>query len=178
MGAPTQHPRRGRVRVGVARGRARSRGARIRAPRPRAGHAQRLVPVPPRDDRARARSPSGRRERSPRGAPNQPELLDPRFIRGPERSRAGEGKYVRARTLRVLAVTAGAVLSQLIAAPAATAHPLGNFTVNRSSAIAVRPDAVEIAYMIDMAEIPTYQEMPAIDTDGDGTASSDELTAW
>jgi len=85
---------------------------------------------------------------------------------------------VRARTLRVLAVAAGAVLSQFVTAPAAIAHPLGNFTVNRATAIAVRPDAVELAYTIDMAEIPTYQEMPAIDTDGDGSASAPELAAW
>jgi ABC-type nickel/cobalt efflux system permease component RcnA len=85
---------------------------------------------------------------------------------------------VRARTLRVLAVAAGAVLSQLFTAPAATAHPLGNFTVNRATAIAVRPGEVVIAYTIDMAEIPTYQEMPAIDADGDGAASPSELTTW
>ena len=29
-----------------------------------------------------------------------------------------------------------------------------------------------------MAEIPTFQEMPSIDTDGDGTASAAELAAW
>jgi len=85
---------------------------------------------------------------------------------------------VRARTLRVLAVAAGAVLSQLITAPAATAHPLGNFTVNRATAIAVRPGSVEIAYTIDMAEIPTYQELSTIDTNGDGAASAPELAAW
>ncbi|HEY3188531.1 MAG TPA: hypothetical protein VGJ70_13715 [Solirubrobacteraceae bacterium] len=85
---------------------------------------------------------------------------------------------MRARTLRVLAVAAGAVLSQLFTAPAATAHPLGNFTVNRATAIAVRPGAIVIAYTIDMAEIPTYQELPAIDTDGDGATSSSELTTW
>ena len=85
---------------------------------------------------------------------------------------------MRARTLRVLAVAAGAVLSQFVTAPAATAHPLGNFTVNRATALAVRPDSVELAYTIDMAEIPTYQEMPAIDTDGDGSASTSELASW
>ena len=85
---------------------------------------------------------------------------------------------MRARTFRVLAVAAGAVLSQFVTAPAATAHPLGNFTVSRATAIAVRPDAVELAYTIDMAEIPTYQEMPTIDTDGDGSASAPELAAW
>jgi len=35
-----------------------------------------------------------------------------------------------------------------------------------------------VDYVIDMAEIPTFQEMPSIDTNGDGTMSAPELTAW
>jgi ABC-type nickel/cobalt efflux system permease component RcnA len=85
---------------------------------------------------------------------------------------------VRARTPRALAVAAGAALSLFLAAPAATAHPLGNFTLNRASSIVVRPDTVVIAYVIDMAEIPTYQELPSVDVDGDGAASPTELAVW
>ena len=62
--------------------------------------------------------------------------------------------------------------------PAASAHPLGNFTVNRFSRVVLLPDRVRVDYVIDMAEIPTFQEMPAIDTDGDGAASPTELAAW
>jgi nickel/cobalt exporter len=64
------------------------------------------------------------------------------------------------------------------AAPSASAHPLGNFTVNRYSGIDVSPGAVEILYVVDMAEIPTYQEMPNIDTNGDGVANDAERQAW
>jgi nickel/cobalt exporter len=85
---------------------------------------------------------------------------------------------VRARTPRVLAVAAGTALSLFLAAPAATAHPLGNFTLNRASSIVVRPDTVVIAYVIDMAEIPTYQELPSVDVDGDGAVSPTELAVW
>jgi len=63
-------------------------------------------------------------------------------------------------------------------APAAFAHPLGNFTVNRGSAIRLTVGAAEVDYTVDMAEIPTYQELPAIDADGDGVASAQELDAW
>jgi nickel/cobalt transporter (NicO) family protein len=71
----------------------------------------------------------------------------------------------------------GTLLFALPATPAA-AHPLGNFTVNRFSGIAVGPDEIRLTYVIDMAEIPTFQELPAIDTNGDGTPSAAELDAW
>jgi ABC-type nickel/cobalt efflux system permease component RcnA len=45
-----------------------------------------------------------------------------------------------------------------LAAPsAALAHPLGNFTINRFSRIEVRGDRLYALYVLDMAEIPTYQ---------------------
>ena len=43
-------------------------------------------------------------------------------------------------------------------APApASAHPLGNFTVNRYTGILVSPDGVEVDHVVDLAEIPTAQ---------------------
>ncbi len=74
------------------------------------------------------------------------------------------------------AVLAAAILLAL-AGPAG-AHPLGNFTVNRAAALTLTPGTVRIDYTIDMAEIPTVQALPSIDTDGDGTASATELQAW
>ncbi len=41
----------------------------------------------------------------------------------------------------------------------AAAHPMGNFSINHYAAIAVAPRQVELRYLIDMAEIPTFQEM-------------------
>ena len=40
----------------------------------------------------------------------------------------------------------------------ALAHPLGNFTVNRFSAVELSGDRVYVKYVLDMAEIPTFQE--------------------
>ncbi len=80
------------------------------------------------------------------------------------------------RRARILAVAA--FIGLLLAAPAAWAHPLGNFTVNRFSRIVLLPDRVRVDYVIDMAEIPTFQEMTAIDTNHDGAASPQELAAW
>jgi nickel/cobalt transporter (NicO) family protein len=39
------------------------------------------------------------------------------------------------------------------------AHPMGNFSVNHFSALTVFPTSVRVSYVIDMAEIPTFQEM-------------------
>jgi nickel/cobalt transporter (NicO) family protein len=66
----------------------------------------------------------------------------------------------------------------LLAAGPASAHPLGNFTVNRYSGLDLSPGRVSILYVLDMAEIPTFQAMPSIDTNGDGTASAAEKQGW
>ena len=39
------------------------------------------------------------------------------------------------------------------------AHPLGNFSVSHYAAIRLGPDALVLRYIIDMAEIPTFQEI-------------------
>jgi ABC-type nickel/cobalt efflux system permease component RcnA len=64
--------------------------------------------------------------------------------------------------------------------PVATAwaHPLGNFTVNLYSGLHVVPGEIRIDYVLDMAEIPTFQEIPSLDADGDGATTSAELAAW
>jgi hypothetical protein len=50
----------------------------------------------------------------------------------------------------------------LTAAPVA-AHPLGNFSVNHYSAIHVGTDGVELRHVLDLAEIPTFQELHGSD---------------
>src|ERR1700683_5158110 len=39
------------------------------------------------------------------------------------------------------------------------AHPMGNFSVNHFSKIKIGQQSIEIRYLIDMAEIPTFQEI-------------------
>ncbi|MET0228393.1 MAG: sulfite exporter TauE/SafE family protein [Actinomycetes bacterium] len=78
----------------------------------------------------------------------------------------------------------GAVLAALAAillvagATGAAAHPLGNFTVNTSSGLRVGPDRLDVDYVVDMAEIPTFQTRQAIDTDHDGTVGPAEAASW
>jgi ABC-type nickel/cobalt efflux system permease component RcnA len=64
---------------------------------------------------------------------------------------------VARRLLVVLAVVAaaGALLS---VADSASAHPLGNFSINHLSRVSVSADHVDVHYVLDQAEIPTVQE--------------------
>jgi nickel/cobalt transporter (NicO) family protein len=83
------------------------------------------------------------------------------------------------RLLAVLALSGGLFAGTALGSPAqAFAHPLGNFTINRYSGIVLTPRSVRILYVVDMAEIPTFQEMPNIDTNGDGTADAAERQSW
>ena len=41
---------------------------------------------------------------------------------------------------------------------AASAHPLGNFSVNHIAQVSVSKDRVDVRYVLDQAEIPTFQE--------------------
>lgn len=76
------------------------------------------------------------------------------------------------RIRRVLAAVflAAAVVS--VGAPAASAHPLGNFTINYSSGIRVQPGEVLVSVVMDAAEIPTAQTFPSAGTELDGSAAT------
>ena len=40
-----------------------------------------------------------------------------------------------------------------------SAHPLGNFSISQYSAIRIIGNEIDLRYIIDMAEIPTFQEI-------------------
>jgi nickel/cobalt transporter (NicO) family protein len=54
-------------------------------------------------------------------------------------------------------VLVAVALAALAAPLAASAHPLGNFTINRFSRIEVAAHRAYVLYVLDLAEIPTYQ---------------------
>jgi nickel/cobalt exporter len=56
--------------------------------------------------------------------------------------------------MRLLAL---AVAALLLLPAAASAHPLGNFSVNHIAELEVRGDRVDVRYIVDAAEIPTLQ---------------------
>jgi ABC-type nickel/cobalt efflux system permease component RcnA len=82
------------------------------------------------------------------------------------------------RLLALLALAFTGSLALFAPASPAAAHPLGNFSVNTAAAIQLYADAVQLTYVVDMAEIPTLQESAAIDSDGNGTFESSELDAY
>jgi len=63
------------------------------------------------------------------------------------------------RALVFLAVVAVLVLGPAVAA---SAHPLGNFTVNQYSGLLLARERVVVDYVVDMAEIPTFQARDAV----------------
>src|SRR5512143_3481705 len=81
------------------------------------------------------------------------------------------------RRLAVLGVVGVAAVA-LLPAAAAGAHPLGNFTTNQYVGVRVASDRVVLDYVVDKAEIPTYQDSSSYDTDGSGAASPSEAAAW
>src|SRR4051812_1978066 len=57
-------------------------------------------------------------------------------------------------------------------APSSFAHPMGNFSVNHYSKISLESDGITIRYIIDLAEIPTYQELQEGNVAADADAAA------
>jgi nickel/cobalt transporter (NicO) family protein len=57
----------------------------------------------------------------------------------------------------ILVVALALVVAAVIPATA-SAHPLGNFSINHLSTVRISDDKVEVRYILDQAEIPTVQE--------------------
>ncbi|WP_436774291.1 nickel/cobalt transporter [Yinghuangia sp. YIM S09857] len=84
----------------------------------------------------------------------------------------------RRRTALVLGALALTVAGQCAAGSSASAHPLGNLSVNQYHGLTVRPDRVDDFAVVDLAEIPTLQERDRIDADRAGGTSPTELAAY
>ena len=59
--------------------------------------------------------------------------------------------------VRIVFATLVAVTAALLAPGSASAHPLGNFTVNRYAGIEQAGSNLYVRYALDLAEIPTFQ---------------------
>jgi len=62
--------------------------------------------------------------------------------------------------------------------PSAFAHPLGNFTINQYVGLNVSREKVLLDYVLDMAEIPAFQEIAAFDANGNGQADPSETAGY
>jgi nickel/cobalt exporter len=68
----------------------------------------------------------------------------------------------------VLAVVGAA----LAVCASAAAHPLGNFTINRYSRVEPSGDRLYVLYVLDLAEIPTFQAKPQVQANGEAAYAS------
>ena len=67
--------------------------------------------------------------------------------------------WVFSETLRTVFATTALAALLLLSGETCFAHPMGNFSINHYSGIRVEKGFVEVKYIIDLAEIPTYQEI-------------------
>ena len=68
--------------------------------------------------------------------------------------------FSRLHTFRRCPIAFWLAISILVLFPGvASAHPMGNFSINHYSRIVPGERAIELEYIIDMAEIPTFQEI-------------------
>ena len=86
----------------------------------------------------------------------------------------GLGMKITPRPIVIILV----LLAMHVVVPSAAAHPLGNFTINHHAGLNVRRDAIVITYVLDMAEIPAFQEILSLDANRDGITESDETIAY
>ncbi|HUR16505.1 MAG TPA: hypothetical protein VMZ33_04425 [Candidatus Limnocylindrales bacterium] len=61
---------------------------------------------------------------------------------------------------------------------AVSAHPLGNFTINRYNGLTVAPTWTHLDRVVDMAELPTVQARQEMDINRDGAVADEEAAAW
>ena len=72
---------------------------------------------------------------------------------------------------RLASVLAGVAVLAAAAPAVAEAHPLGNFTVNRYSLVELGKGSVKVTFVLDEAEIPTFQALG-------GSPTPDRARAW
>jgi ABC-type nickel/cobalt efflux system permease component RcnA len=78
------------------------------------------------------------------------------------------------RRRRLTAIAALSLAAAALAPDLAAAHPLGNFSINHLSQVRISRGEVEVHYILDQAEIPTFQEAQRFDTDGSGAIEGAE----
>ena len=84
---------------------------------------------------------------------------------------------MRTPTVRRQILAALLALGTLGFPAVASAHPLGNFTINHYAALRVGPSEIRLDVVVDLAEIPAFQERIRIDANGDGEVSDTEADA-
>ncbi len=80
--------------------------------------------------------------------------------RRPERSAPAKEKQMVTNCLMSrLSLLGLMILAVLLVPRPSPAHPMGNFSISHYAGIRIEQDFIELRYLIDMAEIPTFQEI-------------------
>lgn len=94
-------------------------------------------------------------------------------------SKSRDALDTKHRRVRLSAVAAFAMTLLGLAMPAITsAHPLGNFTINRYNGLTVSPTWTHIDRVVDMAELPTVTARQEMDANRDGDVTNAEGATW
>src|SRR3989441_3967148 len=75
------------------------------------------------------------------------------------RSQTGNASDASLLSSRFSLLTSAFVLLLLLVPQPGSAHPMGNFSISHYAGIRIERGFVELRYLIDMAEIPTFQEI-------------------
>src|SRR5277367_547139 len=71
-----------------------------------------------------------------------------------------------------------AALLWAVAPGGALAHPMGNFSINHYAALLPAGGELKLVYHLDIAELPTVEEMRSLDANGDGQISDAQKAAY
>lgn len=70
------------------------------------------------------------------------------------------------------------IVLSLVVVVQAWGHPLGNFTISHYTRLELSAERVYLRYIVDMAEISTFQEFERIDTNKNRSPEKQELEAY
>ena len=90
------------------------------------------------------------------------------------RRRARLARLARVAVLGLVSVALGGIYLPT----SASAHPLGNFTINHYNGLTIGVERVQVDHVLDMAEIPALQARQTMGSDADGAVSEAESVAW
>ncbi len=82
------------------------------------------------------------------------------------------------KKLRRVVTTALTLFVSFALAPVAFAHPLGNFTINQYVGLTISREMILVDYVVDMAEIPAFQELAPYDSDRDRQPDSPAIQSY
>ena len=76
------------------------------------------------------------------------------------------------------AILAVLLMGMFAIPPGVSAHPLGNFTINQFSRVSIQAQQICIETVVDMAEIPAFQEITLLDKNQNGKVDPPEQAGY